>query len=332
MCEVLVSIVCITYNHKHFIRQCLDGFLMQQCDFPFEIIIHDDASNDGTSEIIKEYSVKYPDIFRVFFEDENQFLKTDFITNKLFSSVRGKYVALCEGDDFWTDPLKLKKQVELLELNKEAAICFHPIMTHWEDHKKKDALFPQAKVLANRRCFYLEDLLKSNFIPTCSVMYRWRFHADSLNLIPPNIFPMDWFWHLLHAQKGSIIYSTDCMAVYRKHAEGVWYEAGNSLEWLKKYSVAYENFIVAVEKQFGVDKSFDKKLFAVQRFACAIKEKDLQLQQQLKTAFPFLDSDLSYAHFRLFYERLMTHLSSREFRLLHWEKKQLLKQYLKTLR
>jgi glycosyltransferase involved in cell wall biosynthesis len=116
----LVSICTITYNHAPFIRQCLDGFLMQKTNFPFEVLIHDDASTDGTEEIIREYEAKYPELIKPLYEKENQYLKGRR-GSKIFNfpRARGKYIALCEGDDYWTDPLKLQKQVEFLEANPD---------------------------------------------------------------------------------------------------------------------------------------------------------------------------------------------------------------------
>lgn len=127
MTNPLVSICCITYNHAQFIRKCLDGFLMQKTDFPIEILIHDDCSTDGTTEIIREYEAKYPDLIFPLYEEENQYqqgkaAEIDFYN---YRRARGKYIAYCEGDDYWTDPLKLQKQVDFLEANPEYSVCFH---------------------------------------------------------------------------------------------------------------------------------------------------------------------------------------------------------------
>ena len=112
----LVSIGCITYNHEKYIRDCIEGFLMQKTNFPFEIIIHDDASTDKTPEIIKEYAKKYPKLFVPILQEENQYSKgVDPYPTFVFPQVRGKYIAICEGDDYWTDPLKLQKQVDFLK-------------------------------------------------------------------------------------------------------------------------------------------------------------------------------------------------------------------------
>ena len=105
----LVSICCITYNHEKFIKDAIEGFLMQKTDFPIEILIHDDASTDGTTEIIKKYEKEYPDLIHAVYQTENQYSQGKKVFPILANQASGKYIALCEGDDYWTDPLKLQK-------------------------------------------------------------------------------------------------------------------------------------------------------------------------------------------------------------------------------
>jgi len=125
MNDPIVSVICITYNHEKYIRQCLDGFLMQK-DVSFEILIHDDASTDCTADIIREYERKYPSIIKPIYQTENQYSKGIRIVHTfLYPRAKGKYVALCEGDDYWTDPYKLKKQVTALDTHKECLISVH---------------------------------------------------------------------------------------------------------------------------------------------------------------------------------------------------------------
>lgn len=123
----LVSICCVSYNHARFIRKCLDGFLMQQTDFSIEILIHDDCSTDGTTEIIREYEAKYPELIFPLYEEENQYQQGKAAEIDLYNyrRARGKYIAYCEGDDYWTDPLKLQKQVDFMEAHPEYSVCFH---------------------------------------------------------------------------------------------------------------------------------------------------------------------------------------------------------------
>lgn len=135
----LVSICCLSYNHAQFIGKCLDGFLMQKTDFPVEILVHDDASTDGTEAIVREYEVKYPDKIFPLYETENKYThgykgKMDIAFN--YSRARGKYIAYCEGDDYWTDPLKLQKQVDFLESHPDYSVCFTKCRKYYVDKKE----------------------------------------------------------------------------------------------------------------------------------------------------------------------------------------------------
>lgn len=124
--QPLVSISCLTYNHALFIREALEGFLMQETTFPVEILIHDDASTDDTVEIIKEYKERFDNLIFPIYQSENQYSQgvRGMMARFNFSRARGKYIALCEGDDHWLDPLKLQKQAEFLETNKGYSACF----------------------------------------------------------------------------------------------------------------------------------------------------------------------------------------------------------------
>lgn len=120
----LVSISCITYNHAPYIRECLEGFLMQKTNFPFEILIHDDASTDGTADIIREYQAKYPDIIKPILREKNLYSQGVRMMNRFnYERAKGKYIALCEGDDFWTDPHKLQIQFDFMEKNLDYTVC-----------------------------------------------------------------------------------------------------------------------------------------------------------------------------------------------------------------
>lgn len=215
----LVSISCITYNHAPYIRQCLEGFMMQQCNFPFEVLIHDDASTDGTQEIIKEFQEKYPDIIKPIFQTENQFSKgvRGMMARFNFPRSQGKYIALCEGDDYWTDPLKLQKQVDFLEENEEYSTCFHKVnFIH---------INPALNSISNNdltgdRDFFFSDFIDKNPASTCSVMFRafiLKSNTKYLNFNPV----IDDFIILLLAKAGKIRYMNDIMGVYNIHPGGV---------------------------------------------------------------------------------------------------------------
>ncbi|MCQ2340625.1 MAG: glycosyltransferase family 2 protein [Paludibacteraceae bacterium] len=124
--QILVSVSTIVYNHERFLRQCIEGVLNQQTNFAFEYLIHDDCSTDGSADIIREYAAKYPDVIKPVFETENQYSKGGPWGSAVWNYPRakGKYIALCEGDDYWTDPLKLQKQVDFMESHPDYSVCF----------------------------------------------------------------------------------------------------------------------------------------------------------------------------------------------------------------
>lgn len=133
----LVSICCITYNHEPYIRQCIEGFLMQKTTFQFEVLIHDDASTDNTANIIREYEAKYPDIIKPIYQTENQYSKGVKISSTYnYPRAKGKYIAICEGDDYWIDALKLQKQIDILEKNKEYGLSHTAVQCYEENNKK----------------------------------------------------------------------------------------------------------------------------------------------------------------------------------------------------
>lgn len=122
----MVSICCITFKHEKYIRECLDGFIMQKTNFPFEVIVHDDASPDKTADIIREYEAKYPDIIKPIYQTENQYSKKiKSLWKHVFPRCRGKYIAICEGDDFWCDPNKLQIQYDFMEAHPDYSLCMH---------------------------------------------------------------------------------------------------------------------------------------------------------------------------------------------------------------
>lgn len=215
----LVSVCCITYNQENYIAEAIEGFLMQKTDFPIEILIHDDASTDKTADIVREYEKKHPDLIKAIYQKENQYSKGVKVTPTYqFSRAKGKYIAMCEGDDYWTDPLKLQKQVDFLEGNPEYAICFHPVKILLEEEQKLVDDFITRKV---RDITDIYDLAKGNYIHTPSVLFRNRLFDYSI-LLKNKSKAGDYFLHMLNAQFGKIKKVSDLMAVYRVHKDGIW--------------------------------------------------------------------------------------------------------------
>lgn len=210
-----VSIVSTTHNQEGYARQAFDSFVEQQTDFPMEIIVADDASTDTTPSIIQEYTDRYPDLFRPIYRPKNLGLNGN-MTGAL-SAARGEYVALCEADDYWIDPLKLSKQVAYLDQHPETAVCFHPVRVVWEDGYAEDSTFPPVRARGNMS---LDALILMNFIQTNSAVYR---RLDRYDDIPADVMPLDWYLHVRHAARGEIAMLPETMSVYRRHAKGMWH-------------------------------------------------------------------------------------------------------------
>ncbi len=218
MAEPLVSICCVTYNQETYIRDAIEGFLMQKCTFPYEILIHDDASTDGTSKIIKNYAASYPALIFPIYQTENQYSKKEGSLEARFvwPNARGKYIAVCEGDDYWTDSGKLQKQVDLLEANPDCSLCFHNAIITFVDKSKRDRHF--CKDFKNKQVFGTKDLiLKIWFVPTASIMFRKSDKPDFPDWIK-EVFNDDLALQSFLSLKGNLIYIDEIMSVYRRYA------------------------------------------------------------------------------------------------------------------
>lgn len=165
----LVSIVCETFNHEKYVRDCIEGFLRQKVKFAYEILIHDDASSDNTQAIIHEYESRYPDIIKPIYQKDNQYSKGVKIWRNIqFPRAKGKYIAICEGDDYWTDPLKLQKQIDFLESHPDYTLCFHNAMVHHENGCEPDHLFAQLET----RAYHWRENVDGWVVPTASILFR----------------------------------------------------------------------------------------------------------------------------------------------------------------
>lgn len=230
--EVLVTIRCCAYNHERFIRQCLEGFVMQKTDFRFEAIVHDDASTDNTAAIIREYAEKYPDIIKPIYETENQYSKHDgSLTRIMNAHTRGKYIAMCEGDDYWTDPYKIQKQVDFLESHPDYVMCSSRFDKYWQEsgvlEEDPDKDFEGAD-------YDLQNLIGGKWLTqTLTVMYRrsaldlkhYARYGMSLDMIL--------FYELLKHGKGYCF--PEVMGVYRYHEGGVWSEVSQNHRRLTEF-------------------------------------------------------------------------------------------------
>jgi glycosyltransferase involved in cell wall biosynthesis len=218
-------------------------------------LISDDCSTDGTALIIREYENKYPDKIKAVYHKKNIGAMENFVYG--LSRVHSKYAIINEGDDYFTDPYKLQKQVDFLEEHPECVICFHPAEIIFAN-KNKGGLklreyFPTPDYRFNKSLLTLEDLLRHNFIQTNSAMYRWCFiNMNISEIFPRDILPGDWYIHLLHARNGNIGFINKVMSVYRRHPGGIWWTDTDSPEQLHlKNGIAEINFYHQVYKNIA---------------------------------------------------------------------------------
>ncbi|MFC5711440.1 glycosyltransferase [Thalassorhabdus alkalitolerans] len=217
----LVSISCITYNHEKYIREALDSLLMQETSFEYEILVHDDASTDRTQEIIRDYQKKHPDIIKPYFQKVNQYSKGIRRIGIKFNLPRaqGKYLAICEGDDFWNDPFKLQKQVDYMENNKNCTMCCHASDKVHNDGTKIGEIRPFTKNII----ISPEEMILGGggFIATNSMLYR-----KSLLETPPKFYenaPVgDYALQIYFSFMGECYYIDEVMSAYRKGVKGSW--------------------------------------------------------------------------------------------------------------
>ena len=281
--DPLVSICCITYNHENYIRDAIEGFLMQETDFPFEIIIHDDASTDATADIIREYERKYPDIIKPIYQTENQYSKGEKVTLFTLKAARGKYIALCEGDDYWIDPLKLQKQINEMAKHPECYISFHPAIRRWVDGSREDRMLGlhSDKVTI----FSTEEVILGGggFMHTASIVLnrlaipRIISFFDTAKEAPVG----DYYVQVLGAEHGGALYLSDVMSVYRHGDPNSWSARINFNKKLK-----YQWFVSLISCNSKIDEFTRHKyshLFDVNRknlFSRIIKSLDLTIGEK----------------------------------------------------
>lgn len=288
MTNYTVAVWCITYNQKDFIKDALNGFVMQKTNFPFVVIVHDDKSTDGTTDIILEYAQKYPEIIIPVIETENQWSKGGLkhIVNIMNSHYRiGKYIAFCEGDDYWTSPDKLQTQIDFLESHPEYSMCFHSAKKKYECNS-----------IAWINCEHIEDkdydatdLFVNWTVPTASVVCRkeaMEFYANIKGA--ERIQNYDIFIILSCAMTGKIRGICKQLSVYRIQGEGLTYNQKALIKCKmnnpEHFMCLKENFPIVNSKP--VDETISKTLFERAMIQVNINKclKDLILSIQYSPA------------------------------------------------
>ncbi len=269
---MMLSICMIAYNHENFICEAIEGVLMQKANFNYELVIGEDCSTDETRKICMEYQQKYPDKIKLLLPEKNLGMMRNFITT--LQACQGKYIALCEGDDYWTDPYKLQKQVDFLEANAEYVMCFHDA----EILNPKGVFTPYlaSTGISPKKYYTGADFITQNFVPTASVIFR-KEYLDMKVLIESDIPSVDWFLYVMLLQKGKIGYLSDKMSVWRQHSGGVY----NGLSAIK-------------EKQFKIKTISIVNTFLKGKYQQEVDKELSRLNYELADLY-FTENNLNYS-------------------------------------
>lgn len=264
--EVLVSIICLTYNHEKYIQEALDGFVNQRTSFDYEIIVHDDASTDGTQKIVKEFEKKYPKLFNNIYQTENQHSKRKPVFRSLLQKAKGKYIAICEGDDYWIDVEKLEKQVSILEANPDCAACCCNELVIDGDGKpfKSQSLYYEAHDVKHD-VSYLYDNCK--FSHTAGLLIKKSIYPHDDDEKSNAYFKFrangDMKWAALIAANGKMYHIAETMAVYRCVLKGgdswsarnfgknINLDTYNQLENIRNYFKEYYGFEISYQGYYN---------------------------------------------------------------------------------
>ena len=258
--DVMVSIKCMVFNHEVFLRDCLEGIISQKTSFKFEAIVHDDCSTDGSADIIREYAEKYPDIIKPILEEENLFSKHDgSIYQVLSTHSHGKYIAICEGDDYWIDPYKLQKQVDFLEQHSDYSMCCSRAKSYsqLENCFKSDVACYNKNQMMNPK-----DIIRKGglFIASCSIVYRNSIrdsYPDYCLLCHVGDYPLQIFC----AMKGKCYYFNEAMSVYRVDNPSSWVGMQNQSIQLTEKKIEGFKTETLMLMGFGHDYPKYKKYF-----------------------------------------------------------------------
>lgn len=219
--DIMVSICCLTYNHEKYISQAVDSFVMQETNFAFEIVIGEDCSKDGTRKILDDYVSRYPDKIRLITSASNVGANNNAV--RVFKAARGKYIAICDGDDYWTDSLKLQKQVDFLENNEEYVMCGHYSKRITENNEIHYINFNPKPLV-----YSFSDIMAENNTDTSTLTIVFRNSAEVRKM-----FTSDWFLKCNAPDKFVKLYTTfisgksiyvlpETMSCYRMHSGGIW--------------------------------------------------------------------------------------------------------------
>lgn len=231
MSDAVVSVCCITYNHAPYIAKTLDGFIAQRTSFPIEILVHDDASTDGTAEILREYERRHPDLIKPIYQRENQYSQGRRPSHFNYERARGEFIALCEGDDYWCDPLKLEKQVAALR-ESNAALSFHPAHCVDAAGRPKGHGRLLGRYLTGNAILTAEQVISRLHRPaplaSCVLTREALQRLLDFRARHPDILVGDVVLQMIAILQGGAVYVDEPMSVYRQCVPGSWNERHHS--------------------------------------------------------------------------------------------------------
>ncbi len=287
-----LSVLMLTYNHENFIAQAIDTVLMQQVNFKYEIVVGEDCSIDKTRDILISYKNRYPDKIRLLLPPKNLGMMNNLM--QTLEACNGKYVAIVEGDDYWTSVNKLQKQVDFLDNNPHLSTCFHNVNVVYDDESLESHPFHLSNSTYEHSTIKplpiskLEDIVQGNFIQTCSVMFRNKLYGS----FPQWFITMplgDWPLHVLNAQYGNIGYIDEILGVYRVHKGGVWssnMSKFREIEDFKKVIFCYDTLNKHFD--FKYSQNIRKRLARLYLGAIKLSAETSQKQQIIKFTIKYL--------------------------------------------
>jgi glycosyltransferase involved in cell wall biosynthesis len=287
--EPVVSVIMMTYNHEPYIAQAIEGVITQQCDFPIELLIGEDCSTDRTRDICFEYQQRYPELIRLLIAETNVGMHKNMF--RLLGRSKGRYIAFCEGDDYWCDECKLQKQVAFLEANRDHALCIHNAQVIYQDADTKPHSFSRKLPLTLSAAEIIEhDWL----IPTASMVFRrtviTRFPEEFCT------FPSgDLALSILAAAEGNVHCFTECMSVYRKHQGGDHYTLSINLQQRLIYWERVNAMLHSLDRTLKGEfrQSFQRRINQNRR-----RMDYLQLRNTLQFSPRLIWSTIVYLHYR----------------------------------
>ena len=262
--EIMVSILCLAYNHENYIADALESFINQKTNFRFEVIVNDDCSTDNTAKIIRQFQKKYPNIIKPIFQTENQYSQGKrMIIDILAPKAKGKYFALCEGDDYWTDKEKLQTQINFLEKNQNFSLCIHNSFKVDYNKKNIGEILP---VIENRE-LSCEDFIKGGgaFIATNSIVAPIKYVIKCPKYFDD--FSLDYMWQIYLSSMGKTYCFAKKMSAYRTGTGISWTD--RMLQEPKKLANFYDKLIkkmkeIDEELEFKYHKTFTNKIIELQ--------------------------------------------------------------------